>query len=463
MKKKILTLFLALTFASNSVIFVNAQEDVSDIKIVEETPTETVTNEEKTEAVTEEKVEIPAQENTETKTEETPVEQKTETPVVEEIKTEQEPVVTEEKTEEVEKTEKETEETPVKTEEDTITISPNDLLPETEVETAKPEETKPEETKVEEAETVEPVTEEVVEKEIENFVGRSEDEIPEETLNSENTIIKYIITEDAQPGQILNQSIDGDVLTLEIASQPLITESKANVNLLNSFDLFSQMTEAPSVEDNSWDNYPVSYEYNWDNSQSAWQWGEWRDGVKYTTEQGTYDNNVRHAMGMYSDGENIHLHISYATIYQSIANGDDFNFYIDGQGAKVRVLYADNGSGITGQAREEGKYDLVVVNGDHWNSGYEANGSYGTMIVKEGNINNELEIVVPLSTLKEQNSNINTDNIQNIEFFTPNLMYRRISCGGASSGPQGFILISGIVFMVPLVFRKKFEEVVIKK
>ncbi len=460
MKKKILTLFLALTFASNSVIFVNAQEDVSDIEIVEETPTETVTNEEKNETVTEEKVEIPTQENTETKTEEIPVEQKTETPVVEEIKTEQEPVVIEEKTEEVELDKEKIEETPVKTEEDTITISPSDLLPETEVETAKPEETpvKTEETKVEETETVEPVTEEVVEKEVENFVGRSEDEIPEETLNSENTIIKYIITEDVEPGQILNQSIDGDVLTLEIASQPLITESKANVNLLNSFDLFSQMTEAPSVEDDSWDNYPVSYEYNWDNSQSAWQWGEWRDGVKYTTEQGTYDNNVRHAMGMYSDGENIHLHISYATIYQSIANGDDFNFYIDGQGAKVRVLYADNGSGITGQARKEGKYDLVVVNGDHWNSGYEANGSYGTMIVKEGNINNELEIVVPLSTLKEQNSNINTDNIQNIEFFTPNLMYRRISCGGASSGPQGFILISGIIFMVPLVFKKKFEQ-----
>ena len=317
--------------------------------------------------------------------------------------------------------------------------------------------------------TQEPTVEETVQEKIDinSLIGIQESEIPAEIISNENTIVKYVITDEKQPGTVINAELDGDILTIQIASEPLVTESEqfiteskaSDFNLLSSFDLFDDMTESPSIEDNSWNGYPVSYEYNWDNSQSAWQWGEWRDGVKYTTPQGTYDNNVRHAMGMYCDGENIHLHISYATIYQSIANGDDFNFYIDGQGAKVRVLYADNGSGITGQSRTPGTYELVVVNGDHWNSGYEANGSYGTMVVKEGNINNELEIVVPLSTLKEQNSAINTDNIQNIEFFTPNLMYRRISCGGASSGPQGFIVISMAVFMTPFIFRKKFEGI----
>ena len=289
------------------------------------------------------------------------------------------------------------------------------------------------------------------------YVGSSEEEIPEEVLNDENTIIKYVYNENAEEGTVLNQLYKDDDMILEIATEPLQIEEKTSFDLLSTFDLFSTMTDAPSVENGNWDDYPVSYEYNWDNSQNAWQWGEWRDGVKYTTEQGTYDNNVRHAMGMYTDGENIHLHISYATIYQSIANGDDFNFYIDGVGAKVRVLYADDGSGITGQSRETGTYDLVVVNGDHWNSGYEANGSYGTMVVKDGNINNELEIVVPLSVLKEQNANINTDNIMNIEFFTPNLMYRSISCGGASSGPNWFVLMTIAVFGVAFVIYKKKE------
>lgn len=417
MKKRILTLFLASTFALSNVIFVNAEEP-ADLEP----------------AVVEEVVE----KNEETPVVDAPV---SETPVIETPVTEEVPATSKEEV--VVGDIKE----PVQTEEikaEEITNAPVNENTPVNVEEKK-----------EETPTVEEKKEEI---DVNSLIGLSESQLPAETINDENTIIKYVITDEVEPGTIISAE-EGDNLTLQIASEELIAESKTSkFNLLSSFDLFDDMTDEPSIEDGSWDDYPVSYEYNWDNSQSAWNWGEWRDGVKYTTEQGTYDNNVRHAMGMYSDGENIHLHISYATIYQSIANGDDFNFYIDGQGAKVRVLYADNGSGITGQRRDEGKYDLVVVNGDHWNSGYEANGSYGTMIVKDGNINNEMEIVIPLSTLKEQNSAINTDNIQNIEFFTPNLMYRRISCGGASSGPQGFIIISGIVFCVPLVFRKKFES-----
>ena len=73
------------------------------------------------------------------------------------------------------------------------------------------------------------------------------------------------------------------------------------------------------------------------------------------------------------------------------------------------------------------------------------------MIVKDGNINNEMEIVIPLETLKEQNNNIDIDHIQTIEFFNPNLMYRHISCGGASTGSIGFIVMTIIVFVLGFV------------
>ncbi len=452
MKKRILTLLLTSTFAFSNVMFVNAEEP-TDLEpavveeVVEETKEVQTSETPAVESPVEEKTvveEVPSPSKEVTEEVSNPSKEEV---VVEEVK---EPVQTEEiKTEEIK-------------EEEITKVPANENAPvnveEKKEEALTVEEEKEETPVVEEKKEETPTVEEKEEIDVNSLIGLSESEIPVETINDENTIVKYVITDEAEPGTVIGVE-EGDNLTLQIASEELIAESKTSkFNLLSSFDLFDEMTDEPSIEDGSWDDYPVSYEYNWDNSQSAWNWGEWRDGVKYTTEQGTYDNNVRHAMGMYSDGENIHLHISYATIYQSIANGDDFNFYIDGQGAKVRVLYADNGSGITGQRRDEGKYDLVVVNGDHWNSGYEANGSYGTMVVKDGNINNEMEIVIPLSTLKEQNSAINTDNIQNIEFFTPNLMYRRISCGGASSGPQGFIIISGIVFCVPLVFRKKFES-----
>ena len=289
----------------------------------------------------------------------------------------------------------------------------------------------------------------------ENFVGKTESDLSEDLLTDEHTIITYIVREDIPEGTIISQTFQDGQLILEVATAPVVTEPTMSFNLLNSFDLMDEMTEPPSLEQDTWSNYPTSYEYNWDNSQNCWNWGEWKDGVKYTTPEGTYDNNVRHEMGMYSDGENIHLRISYATIYSAIANGDDMNFYIDGQGAKFRVLYADNGSGITGQSRPEGTYDLVVVNGDHWNSSYEANGSYGTMIVKDGNINNEMEIVIPLETLKEQNNNIDIDHIQTIEFFNPNLMYRHISCGGASTGSIGFIVMTIIVFVLGFVIYQR--------
>lgn len=289
----------------------------------------------------------------------------------------------------------------------------------------------------------------------ENFVGKTESDLSEDLLTDEHTIITYIVREDVPEGTIISQTFQDGQLILEVATAPVVTEPTMSFNLLNSFDLMDEMTEPPSLEQGTWSNYPTSYEYNWDNSQNCWNWGEWKDGVKYTTPEGTYDNNVRHEMGMYSDGENIHLRISYATIYSAIANGDDMNFYIDGQGAKFRVLYADNGSGITGQSRPEGTYDLVVVNGDHWNSSYEANGSYGTMIVKDGNINNEMEIVIPLETLKEQNNNIDIDHIQTIEFFNPNLMYRHISCGGASTGSIGFIVMTIIVFVLGFVIYQR--------
>ena len=292
--------------------------------------------------------------------------------------------------------------------------------------------------------------------EIPNYVGMKETELDTDFINNANTIITYVVREDVEEGTVLSQTTneDGNIV-LEIATAPVVVEPVMSFNLLNNFELMDEMTDPPSVENNTWSDYPMSYEYNWDNSQSCWNWGEWKNGVKYTTPEGTYDNNVRHEMGMYSDGENIHLRISYATIYNTIANGDDMNFYIDGQGAKFRVLYADNGSGITGQARPEGSYDLVVVNGDHWNSSYDANGSYGTMIVKEGNVNNEMEIVIPLETLKEQNSNIDIEHIQNIEFFNPNLMYRHISCGGASTGSMGFIIMTILLFGIATIIYQK--------
>ena len=293
------------------------------------------------------------------------------------------------------------------------------------------------------AETIEQQeTEQIEQKEPENYVGLNESELSEETRN--NVTINYVINDDVEEGTILSQKEEDGTIILEIATPSVeVAEPLLGFRLLNSFDLMAETTEAPTIEEDTWDGYPLSYEYNWDNSDNCWKWGVWdSNGNCYKTPEGTYDNNVRHAIGVYSDGENIHLYVSYATIYTGIACGDDYNFTVDGQNAKFRILYADNGSSITSQYRPEGTYDLVVVNGDDWNSNYDANGSYGTIVIKENNKNNEMEIVVPLETLKQQNSNIDIEHIQNIEFYNPNITYRHIGVGGASTGSNGFVLIT---------------------
>ena len=53
------------------------------------------------------------------------------------------------------------------------------------------------------------------------YVGSSEEEVPEEILNDENTIIKYVYNENAEEGTVLNQLYEDDDMILEIATEPL--------------------------------------------------------------------------------------------------------------------------------------------------------------------------------------------------------------------------------------------------
>lgn len=195
-----------------------------------------------------------------------------------------------------------------------------------------------------------------------------------------------------------------------------------------------------------WDSLPCSYEYNWDNSENCWQWGVWVDGVCYLTERGTYSTDVRHKMQLYCDGEYVYLHIVYSRDYQTGLNGDDFQFFVDGQMAAFQVT-SESGSAIdTMMQNEPGIYPLDIRHRDTGLSFLYAEGTDGYLRLTEDKINNEIEIRIPLAELQRQNPAINMETITSIEFFTPNLMYRRITAVGTSSGPLVLsALCSGIV------------------
>lgn len=205
-------------------------------------------------------------------------------------------------------------------------------------------------------------------------------------------------------------------------------------------DLTSSFPEekAPSIEDKSWDNYAISYDYNYDTSSAA-QWGAWggNAGLSGQTYEDTNNNDVSNKIGLYTNGDTVKVYVGYAGLFNGAGNGNDYNISIDGQNAKYRVVLED-GTDLSGAYLAPGTYKLKVINGDGSVSGQEVVGATGYIIVKERNAYNEMEFEIPVSAIKEQNSNVN-EHFSKVDFYSPNIMSRGpVSCGGAPTD-AGFI------------------------
>lgn len=228
----------------------------------------------------------------------------------------------------------------------------------------------------------------------------------------------------------------------------------------NSFTLKNGSESVISIDGDfsDWNDIPCSYEYNWDNSQNCWKWGVWVDGICYITEPGTYSTDVRHKMQMYCDGENVYLHIVYSRDYGIKLNGDDFQFYINGQQTAFQLTALDDSSFQKMVERAPGVYELDIKHRDTHLSFLNAEGSVGYLRVTPDKINNEIEIRVPLSEMRRQNPSINTRTVTTIEFFTPNLMYRRISAVGTSTGPVLLLFMCGGIAMWGWSYNKRKKD-----
>ena len=228
-----------------------------------------------------------------------------------------------------------------------------------------------------------------------------------------------------------------------------ITEEKRGLSFdfMDPFDLATASVDPPSMDDGTWSDYGLYYDYNYDVSSAA-QWGAWGgnahlSGQKYPD---TNNNDISHAFGLYTDGENVKLYISYAGMFNGMGNGNDYNFMFNGSGyngpesAKFRVVL-DDGTDLSQAHLSPGTYDLKIYHGDHSISGHVAD-AYGSIIVKPDNAYNEMEVVIPISAMKEQNNGINTDVIQSIAFTTPNLMRGQVSCAGTPTGSGLGVLLA---------------------
>lgn len=298
-----------------------------------------------------------------------------------------------------------------------------------------------------------------IENDIKKYIGQNIYDVVD--LLNEDILIQYDINENLEEGTILDISIvEGKYcLTLSLVS---LDENKKNktFSLLDHFALASTYclpsNLGPMVSGEEWEGYPVSYEYNWDNSNNCWYYGVWGGNgnlQNYKTKEGTYDSNVRHAMSLYCDGEYIYLKIIFASGYYGAANGNDFNFWIDDELIKCRVIYKD-WSDLT-VPHFPGTYEVKILHENNWCSGTEMQGSSGSLTVNWNNNNNILKIKIPISEFKKQNQNINDKTFSKVDFYTSNLMYRKISCGGAGYKPLFFIIGSIFIFLSSTIIASK--------
>lgn len=195
-----------------------------------------------------------------------------------------------------------------------------------------------------------------------------------------------------------------------------------------------------------WEGLPYSYEYNWDNSANCWYHGVWVDGVCYKTPEGTYSTDVRHKMQLYCDGTYVYLHVVISRDYGAKFNGEDYQFWIDGQMAAFQLEYMGGGT-ITGNTSDlaPGTYQVEVRHRDASMSYEVVPDSLAYFTKYDNDVNAEAELRIPLSELQRQNPNINLDSIGTIEFYTPNLMYRRIMASGADTFP---LATAGAAFLL---------------
>lgn len=204
-----------------------------------------------------------------------------------------------------------------------------------------------------------------------------------------------------------------------------------------------------------WSLLPYSWEYNHDNPYIIENYWDGTQNITkvYRDENGNpYNLEIRHKMALYCDGEYVYLHIEISDKPGSGMNGEDYRFYVDGKQASFRVTYSGGDNLLKNDKKiDPGNYTVEVRHRDGGISNMVVEGAEAVLTKKPDDKNNEIELKIPLSAMKLQNSDISIDAFNMIEFFCPNLMYRRIACSGVSTSPYLGIGIS-ILFVAGAYF-----------
>ncbi len=305
-------------------------------------------------------------------------------------------------------------------------------------------------------------------------------EVVLEDDSSVEIIKRYEYSSEYEEGIVFEQSPVGEVsdteaekvyITISMGEEPdeNLAEISGEVGSVSSFGIATYLTAeaAPSGTSSvtslvgiDWGSVPASYEFVYDNSDSCWNWGMWKDGVCYKSPPGEYNTDVRHLIQFYCDGKYVYLRIVFATVFSYEACGDNYLFYLDGEQTQYQLALEGEDS-ITGktEALGYGTHQLVVEHVDSGLSGEAATGAVAYLIKSES-ANTEVQMKIPLSEMWTQNEVIDLENLNTIEFRCYPLMYRNLTASGADTLPWfgaavAFIVIPASTLLIKRCGKKK--------
>lgn len=320
-----------------------------------------------------------------------------------------------------------------------------------------------EESSAEEGTTEETVTGECLE--IPNVVGMNYADAEEALAGISVEIIRIYAASGSVPeNEVISQSVVGKVTADEVKQiiltvsegDSIVKPQKLTEGGTHGFAVF--FAEGSNIvidgDFSDWADKPYSWEYGYDNSGEVWGDGFYVDGEKVVCEKGTFNNKVRHKISLFCDGENVYVYVQFAKTHSKAFSGMDFMFFVDGKQAAYQLFPVgiENIYGVP----EEGIYDVDVKDRNTYQL---ADGASAKFLVHENGLNNELEVKIPLETLKMHNSNIDIENISTIQFKSSHLTYRPVTSSGADTLPYVWAVLA--LMLVPTsacLIRKYYEE-----
>lgn len=190
-------------------------------------------------------------------------------------------------------------------------------------------------------------------------------------------------------------------------------------------------------------------------------WSDKPQAFYYYYGKGKPRLETSHIISFYRDRDYLYLYITLASSFDYGFEGEGYVFVADGLSAYFYITF------VGGEPTTGNTYNLAagnyVAEVRHASSSLENTVVSGAEVVitkKRNNINNQVELKIPIVALVEQNPYININLIKKLQMYNYYITSKWITVSGTSTVPfVGIILCISVAVLIPKI-RKSRKQVV---